>query len=100
MENVNKFKNFVKYKHVKLLEENRELHPDFLKRNSMNNSGKRQGTEPVCSARLSHVPSKLAMVPGPCGMLSRDYCQRPAPDTRDLQGTSGDVKENSAARIA
>ena len=32
-------------------------------------------------------------------MPSREYCQRPVFDTRDLRGISGDVSENPGARI-
>ena len=99
LDNVNKFKNSLNNMHVKLLEEKRELYPDILKRNSMDNSVKFQGTESVCSARLSHVSSKLVIVPNLHGMLSRGERQRPAPDTRDLQGTSGDGTENSPATM-
>ena len=64
---------------------------------SMSDSREFQDVESACSSRLSHVPSQPVIVPSPCGMLSRDYCQRP--DTRDLLGTSGNVFEHPSAAV-
>ena len=53
----------------------------------------------VCSSGLSHVLSKPVFAPSPCGMLGRDWRQRPFSDTRDLHATSRNVFEDPAARI-
>ena len=53
----------------------------------MNDSGELQDVEAICSGKLSHVPSQPAVVPSPCGMLSRDQSLRS--DTWNLLGTSG-----------
>ena len=45
----------------------------------------------------SHVPSKPVIVPSPCGMLSRNYFQRP--DTPDLLGTFENVLEHPSAPV-
>ena len=68
------------------------------KMNSTNNSRELRDVESACSWRLSHVPNQPVIVPSPCGMLTRDYCQRP--DTRNLLGTSGNVFENSSGPVA
>ena len=64
---------------------------------SMSDSREFQDFESVCSSRLSHVPSQPVIVSSPCGVPSRNHCQRL--DTRTLLGISGDVFENSAAPI-
>ena len=43
--------------------------------NYMNDSREFQDVESASSSRLSHVPSQPVIIPSPCGMLSRDYCQ-------------------------
>ena len=48
-----------------------------------------QDTEPICSGKLSHLPSPPAKVPSLGGMLSRDRSLRP--ETWNLHGTSGKV---------
>ena len=58
----------------------------------MNDSREFQDVKKVCSSSLSHVPSKIVIVSSPCGMRSRDCCQRP--DARDILSTSGNVVEN------
>ena len=63
--------------------------------NSMSES--RDFQDEVCSSRLSYVPSQPGIVSNPCGIPSRDQCQRL--DTRILLGISGDVFENSVALI-
>ena len=55
----------------------------------MNDSGAFQDVEPICSGKLSHVPSQSAVVPSPRSMLSRDQSLRL--DTWNLLGTSGNV---------
>ena len=42
--------------------------------------------------KFSHVPSQLAVVPGPRSMLSRDRSM--PPDTWNLSGTQGNVAGN------
>ena len=60
-------------------------------------SGEFQDVESICSGKLSHVPSQPAIVPSPCGMLSRD--QRLRPDTWNLSGTQGNVFGSPLAPI-
>ena len=54
-------------------------------------------TSPICSGKLSHVPSQPAVVPSPRSMLSRDQSLRS--DTWNLSGTQGNVFGNSRAVI-
>ena len=61
--------------------------------NLMNDSTEFQDVESMCSGKLSHVPSQPAIVPSPCGLLSRDQSLRP--DTWNLLGTSGNVIRQS-----
>ena len=63
----------------------------------MNDSREFQDVESVCSGKLSHVPSQPAVVPSPCGMLSRDQSLRP--DTWNLSGRQGNVFGNPRAAI-
>ena len=57
--------------------------------NCMNDSREFQDIESICSGKLSHVPSQLAIVPSLCGILSRD--QSLPLDTWNLPGTQGNV---------
>ena len=57
--------------------------------NLLNDPGEFQDAGLICSEKLSHVPSQPAIVPSPCGMLSRDQSLRP--DTWNWLGTSGNV---------
>ena len=52
--------------------------------NHMNDSREFQDVQSICSEKLSHVFSQSAIVPSPCGMLSRN--QSPRPDTWNLLG--------------
>ena len=63
----------------------------------MNDSRELQDVESAGSGRLSHVPSQPAIVPSPCGMLSRDQSLRL--DTWNLLGTSGIVCDSPLAPI-
>ena len=65
--------------------------------NLMNVFREIQDFESACSGRLSRVPSQPAVVPSPCGMLSRDHSLRP--DTWNLLDTSGNVVDNPLAPI-
>ena len=53
--------------------------------NDMNDSREFQDFESICSGKLSHVPSQLAVVPSPRSMLSRDQSLRS--DTWNLSET-------------
>ena len=53
----------------------------------MNDSGEFQDVESICSGKLSPVPSRRAIVPSLCVMLSRDQSLRS--DAWNLLGTSG-----------
>ena len=57
--------------------------------NFMNDFREFQNVASICRGKLSHVPSQSAIVPSPCGMLSRDQSVRP--DTWNLLGTLGNV---------
>ena len=57
--------------------------------NFMNDSREFQDVESICSGKSSHIPSQPAIVPSPCGTLSRNQSLRP--DTWNLLGTSGNV---------
>ena len=60
--------------------------------NCMNDVGKFHDFESNYGGIFSHVPSQPAVVPSPCGMLSRDQSLRP--DTWNLLGTSRNVFES------
>ena len=55
----------------------------------VNDSGEFQDVESICSGKLSHVPSQLAVVLSPRSMLSRDKSLRS--DTWNLSGTQGET---------
>ena len=55
----------------------------------MNDSREFQEVDPVCSGRLSHVPSKPAVILSPRGLPSCDQSLRP--EERNPHGISGDV---------
>ena len=63
----------------------------------MNDSRECQDVESICSGRLSHVLSQRAVVPSPCGMLSRETSLRA--DTWNLPGTTGNVFDSPRAVI-
>ena len=63
--------------------------------NQINDSREVHDVESICSAKLFHVPSQLAIVPSLGGMLSRDPCLRP--ETWNLLGTSGNVFDSPRA---
>ena len=66
--------------------------------NCMSYSGECQDVESIRIGQLSHVPSQLAVVPSPRGMLSRDQSLRS--DVWNSPGTSGNVFAGPSASFS
>ena len=62
-----------------------------------NDSREFQDVDSSYSGKFSHVPNQPAVIPSPCGTLSRDQSLRP--DTWDLLGTSGNAIGSPRAPI-